>query len=87
MSSDVVANPPTTASGESKSARKKKAKAEAAAAAVPATQKPTSELGTGSSDPAGKTNGVDGSSENSYVRELQKCVALALILANENRVY
>ncbi|KAF2688842.1 hypothetical protein K458DRAFT_293793 [Lentithecium fluviatile CBS 122367] len=74
MSSDVVANPPpATASGESKSARKKKAKAEAAAAAVPApTEKPSSELGAGGSDPAGKANGAD--SENSYIRELQKGV-------------
>lgn len=68
MSSDVVSNPQAPAPGESKSARKKKAKA---AAAVPApTEKPTSELGAGSSDPAGKANGAE--SDNSYIRELQK---------------
>lgn len=71
MASDVVANPQTTAPGESKSARKKKAKAEAAAAVVPVpTEKPTSELGASGSDPAGKANGAD--SENSYIKELQK---------------
>ncbi|KAF2243225.1 hypothetical protein BU26DRAFT_436844 [Trematosphaeria pertusa] len=70
MSSDVVSNPQAPAPGESKSARKKKAKA---AAAVPApTEKPTSELGAGSSDPAGKANGAE--SDNSYIRELQKNV-------------
>ncbi|KAF1961174.1 hypothetical protein CC80DRAFT_402110 [Byssothecium circinans] len=70
MSATAVANPPATAPGESKSARKKKAKADAAATAVPApTEKATSELGANSSDPAGKANGVD---ENSYIRELQK---------------
>ncbi|KAF2660833.1 hypothetical protein K491DRAFT_674457 [Lophiostoma macrostomum CBS 122681] len=71
--SEPVANPQTTASGESKSARKKKAKAEAAAAAVvPATEKTGSEFGGGSSDPAGKANGVDGSNESPYIKELQK---------------
>lgn len=75
MSSDVVANPQTTTAGESKSARKKKAKAEAATGtAIPAAEKSSSELGTGSSDPAGKTNGAEGTSENAYIRELQKCV-------------
>ena len=68
--SEPVANPQTTAAGESKSARKKKAKG--AAAAVPATEKTGSEFGGGSSDPAGKANGVDGSSENAYIKELQK---------------
>jgi hypothetical protein len=71
MSSDAVANPPpATASGESKSARKKKAKAGTAAAVPAPTERPTSELGAGGSDPAGKTN--NGDSENSYIRELQK---------------
>jgi hypothetical protein len=71
--SEPVANPQTTASGESKSARKKKAKAEAAAsAAVPSTEKTGSEFGAGSSDPAGKANGADGSSESPYIKELQK---------------
>lgn len=74
MATDVVANPQTAAGGESKSARKKKAKADAATAtaAVPALEKPSSELDAASSDPAGKTNGVEGGSENSYIRELQK---------------
>jgi hypothetical protein len=79
MSSNVVANPQTVAAGESKSARKKKAKAEAAATlAVPSTEKITSEHG---SDEAGKINGVDSSGENSYIKELQKWVALARVLA------
>ncbi|KAF2471367.1 uncharacterized protein BDR25DRAFT_223317 [Lindgomyces ingoldianus] len=74
MSSDAIANPQTVAPSESKSARKKKAKAEAAAAAVPAPDKSTSELGAGSSDAAGKTNGVESGSENGYIKELQKSV-------------
>lgn len=66
--SDVVANPQTTA-GESKSARKKKAKS----AVVPEAEKSTSELGTASSEQAGKSSGTD-SGENSYLKELQRCV-------------
>ncbi|KAF2180213.1 hypothetical protein K469DRAFT_730223 [Zopfia rhizophila CBS 207.26] len=74
MSSDVISNPQTPAPSESKSARKKKAKAEAAAAATSTPEKPASEVGAGSSDPAGKTNGVEGAAEHSYVRELQKTI-------------
>ncbi|ORY17990.1 hypothetical protein BCR34DRAFT_660565 [Clohesyomyces aquaticus] len=74
MSSEVSNNPQTAAATESKSARKKKAKAEAAATAIPTREKSTSEMGTASSDAAGKTNGVGGDSENSYIKELQKGV-------------
>jgi hypothetical protein len=71
MSSDVVANPPpATASGESKGARKKKAKGGATAAVPVPTEKTSSEVGAGGSDPAGKAHGGD--SDNSYIRELQK---------------
>lgn len=71
MGADVVANPPPSASGESKSSRKKRAKAEAASATptLPTTDKTTSELGANSSDAAGKANGGD---DNLYIRELQK---------------
>ena len=71
MSSDVGTNPQTAAPAESKTARKKKAKVESTAAAVATPEKTTSELGAGS-DHAGKANGVDGSSENPYIKELQK---------------
>ncbi|KAF2734003.1 hypothetical protein EJ04DRAFT_437892 [Polyplosphaeria fusca] len=74
MATDVVANPQSLAAGESKSARKKKAKGGAAATAVPAPERPSSELDAGSSDPAGKVNGAEGSSDNAYIRELQKNV-------------
>jgi hypothetical protein len=81
MSSDTVANPPTTAGGESKSARKRKARAEAAAAAtIPLPERTTSELNTNASEQAGKTNGVEGSSENAYIKELQKCVTTVHVL-------
>ncbi|KAF2744314.1 hypothetical protein M011DRAFT_170515 [Sporormia fimetaria CBS 119925] len=63
--SDAGANPQPT--GESKSARKKKAKA-----AVPAVEKASSD-GTPGSDHA-KSSGADGSSEHSYVKELQKSI-------------
>lgn len=72
MSNDVVANPQTTATGESKSARKKKAKAEAAATAMPTSDKPSSDIGTGASEHAGKTNGVDKASDHAYIKELNK---------------
>jgi hypothetical protein len=71
MSSDVVANPPATNPGESKSARKKKAKATIAAPSP--VEKSVSDDGANGSDPAGKANGAD---DNSYIRELQKSVKL-----------
>lgn len=70
MAPDVVGKLQTLVSGESKSARKKKGKAEGATATPSAPEKTASEVGAGSSDPAGKPNGSD--SENAYVRELQK---------------
>ncbi|OCK80174.1 hypothetical protein K432DRAFT_416868 [Lepidopterella palustris CBS 459.81] len=72
MSSDAVSNPPTAASAESKSARKKKAKAEAAASVPALVEKTTSEISTSSPGHEGKTNGIDGSPENPYIKELQK---------------
>jgi len=74
MATEVIANPPAAQSAESKSARKKKAKAEAAAAIPIPTEQPASELGANSSDVAGKSNGAE--SENSYIKELQKCAVL-----------
>ncbi|KAK7187128.1 hypothetical protein DPSP01_004051 [Paraphaeosphaeria sporulosa] len=73
MGADIVANPPPSASGESKSSRKKRAKAEAASATptLPTADKATSELGANSSDVAGKANGGE---DNLYIRELQKNV-------------
>ncbi|KAF2443698.1 hypothetical protein P171DRAFT_390083 [Karstenula rhodostoma CBS 690.94] len=73
MGADVVANPPPSASGESKSSRKKRAKAETASATptLPTADKTTSEFGTNNSDAAGKANGGD---DNLYIRELQKNV-------------
>lgn len=71
MSADTVSNPPNTAAtSESKSARKKKAKAEAARATSVAT--PTSENRPDTPSQDGKANGVDGSNESPYVKELQK---------------
>jgi hypothetical protein len=72
MSNDVVAKPQSTAAGESKSARKKKAKAEAAATVVSAPDKPSSDVGAGASEHAGKTNGVDLASDHAYIKELNK---------------
>ncbi|KAF2002447.1 hypothetical protein P154DRAFT_561935 [Amniculicola lignicola CBS 123094] len=74
MAADVVSNPQTLASAESKSARKKKAKAEAALTAVPASNNAASEAGAGASEAGGKANGVDGGHENSYIKELQKSI-------------
>ncbi|KAF2097515.1 hypothetical protein NA57DRAFT_77772 [Rhizodiscina lignyota] len=71
MSADAVSNPPnSTAASESKSARKKKAKAEAAAVSSVAT--PTSENRPDTPSQDGKSNGVEGGSENPYIKELQK---------------
>ncbi|KAH8726081.1 hypothetical protein GQ44DRAFT_726440 [Phaeosphaeriaceae sp. PMI808] len=70
MAPDVVSKLQTLVTGESKSARKKKAKAESGDAAVPAAREQTSsEIGAGSSEFAGKSNG---DSENAYIRDLQK---------------
>jgi hypothetical protein len=75
MSSDVVSNPFTPATTESKSARKKKAKAEAAASASAAPAKSVSEHSVTSPGHEGKTNGIEASSESPYLKELQKSVA------------
>ena len=70
MASEVVSKLQNLVTGESKSARKKKAKQESAATAVPAaTEKTSSEVGAGGSDPSGNANGE---SENAYIKELQK---------------
>ncbi|KAJ4357066.1 hypothetical protein N0V95_002804 [Ascochyta clinopodiicola] len=71
MASEVVSKLQNLVTGESKSARKKKAKQESSATAVPAaTENTSSEAGaTAGSDPTGNVNG---DSENSYIKELQK---------------
>ena len=69
MSAESIPHPQATNPGESKSARKKKAKAEAA---IPTLEKTSSEVGSGV--PEGKSNGIDGGSENAYIKELQKWV-------------
>lgn len=75
MSSDVVSNPFTPATTESKSARKKKAKAEAAASAsAAAPAKSVSEHSVTSPGHEGKTNGIEASSESPYLKELQKSI-------------
>lgn len=85
MSSDVVSNPPTPATTESKSARKKKAKAEAAASAsAVAPAKSVSEHSVTSPGHEGKTNGIETSSESPYLKELQKSVAYIPSPPNSN---
>ncbi|KAF9701849.1 hypothetical protein EKO04_000286 [Ascochyta lentis] len=71
MASEVVSKLQNLVTGESKSARKKKAKQDSSATAVPAaTENTSSEAGaTAGSDPTGNVNG---DSENSYIKELQK---------------
>ncbi|KAF2836894.1 hypothetical protein M501DRAFT_938578 [Patellaria atrata CBS 101060] len=65
MSADNVTNPPTAT--QSKSARKKKAKAEAAATGASTVDSPSVD-----SSAETKLNGHDTSSENAFVKELQK---------------
>lgn len=73
MSSTVISNPPTQ--NESKSAKKKKAKAEVPANASGATSNtPSAEVGAGATPTEGTTNGVEGSYESPYMKELYKLV-------------
>ena len=66
----AIQNPPTTSQMESKSAKKKKAKAEAAAQTSGAAPEPEATAGLTAMD--GGTNGVDGSNESPYLKELYK---------------
>ena len=66
---DAVSNNPQ-ATNESKSDRKKKPKAKAPVPSVPT--KASSEAENAPASLEGKANGVEGVSENAYVKELQK---------------
>jgi len=72
MSASHVENPVTLAPAEirsdSKSAKKKKSKPSGTGAITPTPSVPAD----GSNGPESKANGVDGSTDNAYVRELQK---------------
>ena len=75
MSSTTISNPPSQT--ESKSAKKKRAKAEGAAnASSNASNTPVPETGTAPAAPEGTTNGVEGSYESPYMKELYKLGAL-----------
>lgn len=68
--SGVEANP--SVSQESKSAKKKKAKAEAAAKDI--SIQPNVEVEATKTNIENPINGVDGSYESPYMKELYKCV-------------
>ena len=66
----TVQNPQTSSQSESKSAKKKKAKAQAVGQST--TTAPEPEATAGQTATEGTTNGVDGSYESPYLKELYK---------------
>lgn len=66
----TIQNPQSSSHLESKSAKKKKAKAEATAQPQIATPEPEATAGQTATD--GTANGVDGTYESPYLKELYK---------------